>query len=126
MNKYYLLSIIFFSISLFFFIMALINKQVEFVFILFFPIIIGSGINALFSFIFLLIAIILLIFGFVNLNSNNSRFIDYDTKKSLKFKGLIFLGPIPILIGLNWKITLIMMILGIFIIIILLSFFKVY
>jgi uncharacterized membrane protein len=39
---------------------------------------------------------------------------------------LIFLGPIPILIGLNWKITLIMMILGIFIIVILLLFFKLY
>lgn len=130
MNKYYLLSFIFFSIGLFFFILAFINNEVEFGFVIFLPFIIGSGINTFFGFIFILIAIILLFFGFVNIYLINTNFINYDiknneTKKSAKFGGLILVGPIPIVIGSNWKITLIMLILGIFLLIILLIFFEI-
>lgn len=130
MNKYYLLSFIFFSIGLFFFILAFINNEVEFGFVLFLPFIIGSGINTFFGFIFVLFAIILLFFGFVNIFSINNNFINYDvknneTKKSAKFGGLILVGPIPIVIGSNWKITVIMLILGIFVLITLLIFFKI-
>lgn len=130
MNKYYILSFIFFSIGLFFFILAFINNEVEFGFVIFLPFIIGSGINTFFGFIFILIAIILLFFGFVNIYLINTNFINYDiknneTKKSAKFGGLILVGPIPIVIGSNWKITLIMLILGIFLLITLLVFFKI-
>jgi uncharacterized protein (TIGR00304 family) len=130
MNKYYLLSFIFFSIGLFFFILAFINNEVEFGFVIFLPFIIGSGIYTFFGFIFVLIAIILLFFGFVNIYLTNTNFINYDiknneTKKSAKFGGLILVGPIPIVIGSNWKITLIMLILGIFVLITLLVFFEI-
>ena len=101
MNKYNILSLIFISIGLFFLIIAFINKEVEFGFVLFFPFIIGYGINTFIGFIFILIAIILSFFRFTNIRTVNNNFINYDTKnnkfkKSSKFGGLIFLGPIPI------------------------------
>jgi uncharacterized protein (TIGR00304 family) len=120
----------FFFLGLFFFILGFINNEVEFGFVFFIPFVISSGINAFFGFIFVLIAMILLFFGFVKTYSTNSSFIDYNidnnTKKSSKFGGIIFLGPIPIVIGSNWKIALIMLILGIFILMILLTLFNVY
>ena len=120
MNKYYLLSPVFFSIGLLFFLIAFINNEVEFGFFLFFPFIIGSGIYSFFSFIFVLITIIILFFGFVNISTISGNFVDYEIlnnniKKSTKFGGLFFLGPIPIVISSNWKIILIIMVLGILI-----------
>lgn len=131
MNKYYLLSPVFFSIGLLFFLIAFINNEVEFGFFLFFPFIIGSGIYSFFSFIFVLITIIILFFGFVNISTISGNFVDYEIlnnniKKSTKFGGLFFLGPIPIVLGSNWKITLIMMVLGILISMIVIMFFMIY
>jgi uncharacterized protein (TIGR00304 family) len=136
MNKYYLLSLslVFFSIGIVFFIIAFINNEVEFGFFLFFPFIIGSGIYSFFGFIFVLITIILLFFGFVNLSTVNSNFVDYETinnntkkslKKSIKFGELVFIGPIPIVIGSNWKISLIIMVLGILILVIIIMLFMI-
>ncbi len=134
MNKYYQLSLIFFSIGIVFFIIAFINNEIEFRFILFFPFIIGSGINSFFGFIFVLITIILLFFGFVNISSIKSNFGNYEsinnkTEKSLKkftkFRGLVFIGPIPIIIGLNWKTILIMIVFGILILVVLIMLFMI-
>jgi uncharacterized protein (TIGR00304 family) len=134
MNKYFLLSLVFFSIGIVFFIIAFINNEVEFGFFLFFPFIIGSGIYSFFGFIFVLITIILLFFGFVNLSTVNSNFVDYEAinnntkkslKKSIKFGELVFIGPIPIVIGSNWKISLIIMVLGILILVIIIMLFMI-
>jgi uncharacterized protein (TIGR00304 family) len=134
MNKYYPLSLLFFSFGIVFFIIAFINNEVEFGFFLFFPFIIGSGIYSFFGLIFVLITIILLFFGFVNISTVNSNFVDYETindntKKSLKkykkFGGFVFIGPIPIVLGSNWKISLIMMVLGILILVILIMLFMI-
>jgi len=134
MNKYYLLSSVFFSFGIVFFIIAFINNDVEFGFFLFFPFIIGSGINSFFGLIFVFISIILLFFGFVNISTVKSNFVDYETinnnpkkslKKSTKFAGLIFIGPIPIVIGSNWKISLIIMVLGVLILVILIMLFMI-
>jgi uncharacterized membrane protein len=128
MSKYNILSFIFFSVGLFFLIKAFINNEVEFGFVLFFPFIIGAGINTFLGFIFVFISIILSFFRFTNIHSVNDNFINYDIennkiKKSPKFRGLILLGPIPILIGSNSKINLIIFILVISIFITLLLFF---
>lgn len=135
MNKYYLLSLLLFSIGIVFFIISFINNEVEFGFFLFFPFIIGSGIYSFFGFIFVLITIIFLFFGFVDLSTVKSNFVDYETmndkpkkslKKSTKFGGFVFIGPIPIFIGLNRKISLIMMVLGILILVILIMLFMIF
>ena len=129
MNKYYLVSLLFFGIGLFFFVFAFINNEVEFGFILFFPFIIGSGINIFLGFIFVFIAMVILFFRFFNKYTFNNNLIDSaikdnDTKKSAKFNGLILLGPIPIVFGSSWKITLIMLVFGIFVLITLLILLK--
>ena len=129
MNKYYLISVLFFCIGLFFIISAFINNKAEFGFILFFPFIIGSGINIFLGFIFVFIAITTLFFRFANKYTVNNNLIDNDiknndTKKSAKFGGLILLGPIPIVFGSSWKITLIILFFGILVLITLLILLK--
>jgi uncharacterized protein (TIGR00304 family) len=126
MNKYHLLNLICFILGIVFFALGVLYGDVETGFIVVFPFLSGTGIFAFLGFIFIFIAIILFIFGFVK--SVESTYLQYEEdeysprkKTIIKGGGVVLVGPIPIVFGSNWKIALILMLVAI--IIILVSFF---
>ena len=120
MNKYHLLSLIFFILGIISFTIGVLSGEVEAGFILIFPSIIGSGITAFLGFIFIFFAIILFMFGFTRATIPDEYCSDEHskTKTSVKGGGVVLIGPIPIIFGSNWKIALVMIILAIILIII--------
>ena len=121
MNRYHLLSIILFVTGIIFFALGILSGEVKMGFVVFFPFLIGTGVYALLGFIFFFISILLFMFGFIGSYSLKSlespAFYDkegsnVETKSSVKGGGVIFIGPIPIVFGSNWKIAIIMMILA--------------
>ena len=127
MSKFHLLSIVFFVSGIVFFAFGLISGEVETGFIFVFPFLIGSGIYAFLGFVFIFIAILLFMFGFVSSVGLNDFEFDIEDKhysrrkSSVKGGGIVFIGPIPIAFGSNWKIAIMMIILAI--VILLVSFF---
>ena len=123
MNKYHILSLICFILGIIFFVMGFLSGDVETGIIVIFPFLSGSGIYPLLDFIFIFIAILLFIFGLAN--RAVSEGFDYEIgepgkqkKTSIKGGGVVFIGPIPIVFGSNWKIALVMMVVAIILIIV--------
>lgn len=128
MNHWNVFSALCFFCALIFLIIGSIQGEISIVLLVIFPIILGSGLFALTGFMFLFLAFILLFIGRIKTFSkiNNVDLSDTDTsmnKPSLKTGGVILIGPIPIIFGSNWIITLIFGLIGIFLFILLLSFF---
>jgi uncharacterized protein (TIGR00304 family) len=105
--------------------MGYLSGEIEVGFFLIFPFLIGSGVYAFLGFIFVFIAVLVLMFGFV------SRFniihegigleeeqLPSQNKTTVKGGGVILIGPIPIVFGSNWKIAVILMIFAIVLIVI--------
>ena len=85
MNKYQIISFLFFIIGVIFFIFGIIEGDVEFGFFLIFPFLIGSGLYAVLGFFFVFIAIFLFIFnyiskGFIQLTNDEDT---YDIQRTL-------------------------------------------
>jgi len=125
MNKYHLLSLLFFILGAVFFALGVFSGEVETGFVVVFPFLIGSGLYAFLGFIFVFIAILLFMFGFVRLATTEYG-LHFDKedeelyprrKTSVKGGGVVLIGPIPIVFGSNWKIAVIMMIIAIILII---------
>ena len=116
MNRSLLLFFIFLISGVLFFLFGILNEEIEFGIVLIFPFLVGSGIYSFLGFISILIAIIFLIFGFKNsILSNNINYSNIDInkihkKKSVKGGGIILIGPIPIVFGSNWKITVLIIV----------------
>jgi uncharacterized protein (TIGR00304 family) len=129
MNKYHFLSLFFFILGIVFLIIGVLSGNIEVGFFIFFPFLIGTGLHAFFGFIFVFLGVILYISGFFSKISlfhedSGSGIIDStysDRKKSVKGGGVVLIGPIPIVFGSNWKITVVMIVLTI--ILVLISFF---
>jgi len=124
MNKYHLLSVVFFISGIVFFAIGVLYGEVETGFVVVFPFLVGSGLHAFLGFILVFIAILLFMFGFVSSATTSSLHVDnedehvYPKKKtSLKGGGVILIGPIPIVFGSSWKIAVILMIVAILLII---------
>jgi uncharacterized protein (TIGR00304 family) len=128
MKKLHILSFISVIISIIFFIFGFFEKEIEFGIIFFFPYISGTGIYAFIGFVFIFIAIILFMFGFTLNNSSNNDIkrgeIKYEKKTSCQGGGVVLIGPIPIVFGSNWKITLVLMICAITLMLLLLFVFN--
>ena len=126
MNKYHVVSLICLILGVVFFAMGYLSGDVETGVFFIFPFISGSGIHSFLGFIFILIAILLFIFGSAGRYVSDDIVDSYGEpaqpkKTSVKGGGVVLIGPIPIVFGSNWKIALVMMILAI--IIILVAFF---
>jgi uncharacterized protein (TIGR00304 family) len=121
MNRYHLLSILFFVLGIVFFALGVLNGEIEIGIALIFPFLIGSGLYAFLGFVLVFIAIMLFMFGFANISGVGSNDLNVEgddeyqpqKKTSVKGGGVILIGPIPIVFGSNWKIAVIMMILAI-------------
>jgi uncharacterized protein (TIGR00304 family) len=123
MNRYHVLSLVCLIVGMIFFAQGILSGEIETGIVVVFPFIVGSGIYAMLGFIFVVLAILLFIFGFTQITSKAYDFRveddDLNTKKksSIKGGGVILIGPIPIVFGSNWKIAVILMIVAILLII---------
>ena len=126
MNKYHIFSLASLVLGIVFFIMGFLTGDSEAGIFLIFPFISGSGVYPLLGFIFILIAIFLYPFGYMDkVTSFGSDGKIIDKKTSVKGGGIVLIGPIPIIFGSNWKITLVLMIVAIILIILLIFAFKI-
>ena len=126
MNRYYILSLVCFILGIIFFAVGFFTGEAEGGVFIIFPFIAGSGVFPLLGFIFIFIAILLLMFGFTrnivpfesDLESD-----DFPPKKKTTVKGggVVLIGPIPIVFGSSWKIAVILMVVAI--VLILVAFF---
>ena len=126
MNKYHILSLVFFIFGVVFFAIGVLSGEIETGFVVVFPFLAGSGIYAFLGFIFIFIAILLFVFGFATYVGPDEFEVDHDEhqpckKASVKGGGVVLIGPIPVVFGSNWKIALIMMVVAI--ILVLVAFF---
>jgi uncharacterized protein (TIGR00304 family) len=116
MNKYHIFSLIFFIIAIFLFGLGLFSGDVQTGFFVVFPFIAGSGTYAFLGMIFLLVSILLFVFGFVIIYEKDKTII--REKISVKGGGVVLIGPIPIVFGSNWRIALVLMTVAIILIIV--------
>lgn len=128
MNNFHKLSLFSFIGGFVFFSIGAITGEVEVGFFLIVPFLIGSGIISTLGVILIFISILLFIFGFAigkedYFNEQFERTPKIKDKKTVRSGGVVLIGPIPILFGSNWKITLTMMILAVIIILITFLFF---
>lgn len=126
MNKFQILSLFCFVLGIIFFYLGFQQGEVQGGVLVVFPFIGGSGIFAFLGVISFFLAIIFFMFGFTSTLKYENIIVDPEErpsqkKTSVKGGGVILIGPIPIIFGSNWKITLVLMIVAI--IIILVAFF---
>jgi uncharacterized protein (TIGR00304 family) len=129
MNKLQIFSFICLLLGISFFVLGFFYGDVDAGIFIIFPYISGTGIYSFISFLFIFISIIVFFFGFLsNFQQKNietyNKISEPFKKTSIKGGGVVLIGPIPIVFGSNWKITVLLMILAI--LIILISFFYFY
>ncbi len=109
MNRYHLLSTLIFITGIFLIIVGVLSGELQGGLFLVFPFVIGSGIYATLGILLIIASFFLFMF---NISTNPiDQEIEYTTKKTnskIQGGGIIVLGPIPIIIGSNWKITLLL------------------
>lgn len=119
MNRFHLLSLMFFVMGIISFAFGVLYGEVEAGIVIIFPFLVGSGLTAFLGFILIFFAIIFFILGFISAAIREEYDSEEHQKKmAIKGRGVVLIGPIPIIFGLNWKITLAMMILASILIII--------
>ena len=121
MNRFHIFSLICFVFGITFFILAFFLGEAEGGIFIVFPFIVGSGILPFLGFICFFIAIILFSYGFIENNLRYNSDLDFSDSSKIKNNkvkggGIVLIGPIPIIFGTSWKITLILLILAILII----------
>ena len=110
MKRLRIVSFVFFVLGIFFLTVGGIQGDLRVGVFFVFPFIIGSGLPALVGFLFLILAFFLFIQGF------NSKVPTVgpatppqehgEQKPAIKGGGIVLVGPIPIILGSSWKITL--------------------
>ena len=130
MKLYKLLAILFFIAGIFFLIYGIILNEVSVVFLFVVPFIIASGPFSIFGVFLIFISILFFIIDiFKKLNNENRVSYGKDQgenfeKRSIKSKGIILIGPIPIFLGTNWKLSLLTIIIAILALILLSKIIK--
>lgn len=120
MIRYHLLAISIFVLGLALTIIGKIKGDVQGGFTLIFPFIMGTGIYLTLGFILIIIGMLLLLFSFSYGSSNKDITIfdkDVNSNQKIHGGGLILIGPIPFLIGSNWKFKVLLLVVAVFIVI---------
>ena len=124
MNIYKLLTTTLLFIGIILLITSYLSGQTQTGFILIFPFIIGTGLYALTGFICMLIAILIYfqktLSHHINTQTKSTNFTETHekdpfqktSKKRFHTSGIVLIGPIPIIFGSNWKITLVLIIIA--------------
>jgi len=125
MNKYQFFSLICFAGFIVSLILGFSSGNIKGGIFIVFPFIAGTGVYIFFVVIFLFLAFLFFVLGFITSFTSDEVFYpeenSFDKKKSVKIGGVVFVGPIPIIFGSNWKIVVLMIFLAIVFLII--SFF---
>jgi uncharacterized protein (TIGR00304 family) len=109
MNRYELLSILVLISGISLIILGVLTGEVKGGLFLIFPFIIGSGIYATLGILLIIASFFLFIFTIsTNPIDRNTEYNPMKTNSKIHGRGIILLGPIPIIIGSNWKITLLL------------------
>lgn len=130
MNKYHFLSLVFLIGAVILFIIGFLEGDIQGGIFFIFPFVVGSSIFLLIGILLIFLAVIFYIFGFARFDfpdKEHSVPSDeiFEKKSRIRGGGVILIGPIPIVFGSSWKVSLFMMILGIIIIIVLLFLFRI-
>jgi len=110
MKRLDVLSGIFLVLGIIFFLISGLQGNLRAGIFLIFPFVIGSGLYAILGLLFLILAFFLFILRFspkTSLSEPTTSSQDNRGKKpTMKGGGVVLLGPIPIIVGSSWKITL--------------------
>jgi uncharacterized protein (TIGR00304 family) len=110
--------IVFLVFAVVFMVLAIIHDEVSIGIAFFIPFLMGSGIYAFLGFIFLFMALFFLFYWMgSHLNPMKNHFIDdtsIEGKASKKMSGVIFIGPVPIVFGLDKNLTKVLVLIAIF------------
>lgn len=122
MNRFHFLSLVCFISAAVLFAVGIFSGEVEVGLLVFIPFIMGSGLFAVLGVLLVFFGFVLLMFGQMK---NYSRMV-YDSdsgyenqdivrKKESSFKtsGVVLIGPVPIIFGSNWKVTVLLVVLAI-------------
>ena len=129
MNKYQLVALAIFAAGLLSFVVGMLNDDVEAGVVLVFPFVVGTGRYAALGMVLFISAFFIYTLGWTHQGMppeekrtcQESR-LQHKTK--VQGSGIILFGPIPIVIGSNWKLAVIGMILAVVIFLLFfLSFF---
>ncbi|MEF8848805.1 MAG: DUF131 domain-containing protein [Candidatus Thermoplasmatota archaeon] len=119
MNKYHFLSLIFLFLGIILTIFGIYIGEIDVGIIVIFPFIVGSGIYGFLGIGCIFLSIVLYFLGFISSFSYENSFYEDvfekretpdGDKKSVHGGGIVFIGPIPIIVGSNWKIALILLV----------------
>jgi len=109
MKRYPHLSILVFIFGISLIIFGVLTGEVQGGLFLVFPFIIGSGIYATLGILLIIASFFLYIFAIsTNPIDRETENNPMKTNSKIHGRGIILLGPIPIIIGSNWKITLVL------------------
>jgi len=118
-----LISFLAFALGITFVVISAFRGEISVGFILFFPFIYGEGFYAAIGVILIFISILLFVIGLFNFEKYNVFHIEEkpvgdEKNRQVEGGGILLIGPIPIVIGSNWKIVLILISLAVAIVII--------
>lgn len=120
-NKFRLFSFVFILSAIIFFAFSFINGKTEVGIFLIFPFVKSSDIFGFIGAVFLFLSFLMFMFSFTSnfqKNFNKLGNESSDKKSRVKGGGIVFIGPIPIVFGSNWKIAIILLILAFLIVLV--------
>lgn len=115
MNKFHLLSMIFFILGFGLILLAISSGEVKGGFFVVFPFLVGTGIYASLGILLIFLAFVMLIFGILESFKGEDFEIEPTEmpKKKVEGGGVVLIGPFPIVFGTNSRIALILIVLAI-------------
>ena len=115
MNKFHLLSMIFFILGFGLILLAISSGEVKGGFFVVFPFLVGAGIYASLGILLIFLAFVMLIFGiFESFKGENFEIEPIEKpEKKVEGGGVVLIGPFPIVFGTNSRIALILIVLAI-------------
>jgi len=115
MNKFHLLSMIFFILGFGLILTAISSGEVKGGFFVVFPFLVGTGIYASLGILLIFLAFVMLIFGILESFKGEDFEIEPTEmpEKKVEGGGVVLIGPFPIVFGTNLRIALILIVLAI-------------
>lgn len=115
-----IISLFLFLLGIGFLIYAALTGNIDAGLFLIFPVVFGTGWIAALGVLFIVIAMLLFMFGLMfstpGFSSDTERLTWSKSNNNLEGGGIVFLGPIPVMVGSNWKIARVLLIIAVIII----------
>ena len=126
MNRYHFISLLLFLLGIVFLVTGIVHGEVEIGFAFIFPFIIGTGVYVAVAVVLISSSMFFFMLGFIISHTDGMLSYDDEThytiaKRKIEGGGIVFVGPIPIVFGSNWKITILLISLAIVFMILVIS-----